>query len=712
MYWGYEMNENHRIYRQGEKKKKGIPILIILILVAGLTITLSTSQTEMTVYVSTDGSGDFNCDGTDDQVEINEALKYVAENPEFTTVHLKGPKTYVISDSIFIGSNTVLEGDPTAVIKLKDKADWPLEKPLITQRDSSESQNITVRGFEIDGNHDGNKEKSRGKGYYNLIHFLNCENIRVYNMYMHDSHGDGLKVVKGSDIQFYNNTIYKLGHDALYIIYCSDIEAWNNKITCRTNSGLRIYNGNHVKFYNNIINSEGEGGAGIEIQKTGSSTAMDDIEIYNNLLYETNAAGIWITGYGSAYSKDSAKDMHIHNNRFYKTGINPGADWAGGIVLNGFYDTLIENNVFDGCYGAAIAHKQVDEEFSSPSSGYTTTARNNIIINTQSSPTAGEGYAFYNKLKDTHSFILQNNCLLNNAGGNYMHASSTSDTEANPELIDQLDKEGSSEIQNLPCAEAIESGPQNISYEIDDGIDREQDDGIDREQKEGLVSDVKKAISNILGSIKKIFSSFISGESDNEELNIALPSIISDNRLKEESSNMTLRETEYIDIGERPDSGKYRGYILFELNQLNKTDEIEKATLSLFWYYPEEARPKDTILEVYRPEKWCEEHISWDAREISTLWNNPGGDWYDKEGASQGNTPYAAITFKSSTLPDNRYYDVDVTELVREYASGKYENTGFLIKAREEDSNYIAFYSSEWQNKSQRPKLTIEYTSK
>ncbi len=695
------MNENNWIHRQGEKKNKGILILILIILVAGVTITLSTSQTEMTVYVSTDGSGDFNCDGTDDHIEINEALAYVAENPEFTTVHLKGPNTYLISDSIFVGSNTILEGDPTAVIKLKDKADWPLEKPLITQRDSSESQNITVKGFEIDGNHDGNREKSRGKGYHNLVHFLNCKNIRVYDMYMHDSHGDGLKVVKGSDIQFYNNTVYKVGHDALYIIYSSDIGAWNNKITCRTNSGLRVYNGNHVKFYNNIINSEGEGGAGIEIQKTGSSTVMDDIEIYNNLLYETNAAGIWITGYGPAYSKDSAKDVYIHNNRFYKTGINPGAAWAGGVVLNGFYNTLIEDNVFDGCYGAAIAHKQVDEEFSSPGSDYTTTARNNIIINTRSSPTAGEGYAFYNQLEDSHSFILQNNCLLNNAGGNYMHAESTSDREATPELIEQLNKDDPSEIQDLPCAEAIKSGPQNISYEIDDGIDIGQ--------KKGLIYEIKRTISEIIRSIKKIFLSFISGESDNEELEIVLPLVISDNRLKEENPDSTLRDTEYIDVGESPDGGKYRGVILFELGQLNKTNKIEKATLSLFWYYPEESRKEDTILELYRPEKWCEEHISWGAREINTPWKNPGGDWYDKNGVSQGSTPYSTITFKGSSFPDNRYYELDVTELVKEYISGKYENTGFLIKTRAEDSDYIAFYSSEWQNKNQMPRLSIEY---
>lgn len=695
------MNENHWTDRQREKKKKGILVLTLVVIIANLTIALSMAQAETTIYVNTNGSGDFNCDGIDDQIEINEALAYVAENPEFTTVHLKGPNTYVISDSIFIGSNTILEGDSTAVIKLEDKAGWPLEKPLITQIESSESQNITVRGFEIDGNHNGNKEKGRGKGYYNLIHFLNCENIKVYNMYMHDSHGDGLKVVKGSNIQFYNNTVYKLGHDALYIIYCSNIQAWNNKITCRTNSGLRVYNGNHVKFYNNIIGSEGEGGAGIEIQKAGSSTVMDDIEIFYNLLYETNAAGIWITGYGSEYSKDSAKNVYIHNNKFYKTGINPSSNWAGGIVLNGFYDTLIENNLFDGCYGAAIAHKQVDSEFLSPGSGYTTTARNNIIINTQSSPTAGEGYAFYNKLKDTHKFVLQKNCLSNNAGGNYMYASSTSDTELDPELIKQLDnKNASSVVNNLPCAEALKVGPQELPYEIDDG-------GLTGQK--GLGSEIKRAISEIVRFIKRILLSFTSEESDSEELKIILPSVVSDNRLKEESSNTIFRETEYIDVGERSDSGRYRTVILFDLSQLNETDEIEKATLSLFWHYPEEARPEDTVLEVYRPVKWCEKHVSWDARETGDSWNNSGGDWYDKNGTSQGKIPYATITVNGSTLPDYSYCDMDVTQLVQEYISGKYENTGFLIKSRTEEDNYIAFYSSEWKNESQRPKLTIEY---
>jgi Disaggregatase related len=453
------MNGKTTDHRRGNRKKIVIAGMILISIIAIVIFFQSAKPSDKIVYVTTNGSGDFNCDGIDDQVEINKALAYVVENPEYKNVYLRGPGTYVISNSIFIGSNTVLEGDSTAVIKLKDKAGWKVEKPLIMQMDSAGNHNITIQGFGIDGNHDNNSDKSNGQGYYNLIYFVNSDNIQVHDMYMHNSHGDGLKVSKGSNIQFYNNRVYKLGHDALYVIYSSNVEAWNNNITCRTNSGLRIYNTNHVKFHNNIINSEGEGGAGIEVQQSDSSTIMDDIEIYNNLLNETNACGIWITGYGSEYSKDSAKDVHIHHNKFYKTGTDLGADWAGGIVLNGFQNTLIEDNFFDGCYGAAIAHKEVTSEFSAPGSGYTTVVKDNIIINTQPSPAAGKGYAIYNKLKKTHSFILENNCLSNNSGGNYLYANSTSDVKVEPGFVEQVSKNESMK-KDFPWSEALSAGSQ------------------------------------------------------------------------------------------------------------------------------------------------------------------------------------------------------------------------------------------------------------
>lgn len=104
-------NEWERSGKYMEKQEKmGVCITVFILLVVTTTTALSITLPEETVYVAGDGRGDYNCNGTDDQIEINEALAYVAENPEFTTVHLKGPNTYVISDSILIGSNVTFQG--------------------------------------------------------------------------------------------------------------------------------------------------------------------------------------------------------------------------------------------------------------------------------------------------------------------------------------------------------------------------------------------------------------------------------------------------------------------------------------------------------------------------------------------------------------------------------------------------------------------------
>lgn len=165
-----------------------------------------------TVYVTGNSSGDFKCDGKDDQVQINQALKFVAENSKsgYTTVHLKGPFTYVIDDTLLIGSNTTLEGDSTAVLKLVDHADWPTMKPLIQQMSNFGNDNITIRGFEINGNYPGNPEITLSKGYYNFVHFNYCINVKVYNMYMHDGAGDGLRINEGKNVQFYNIGLTRL----------------------------------------------------------------------------------------------------------------------------------------------------------------------------------------------------------------------------------------------------------------------------------------------------------------------------------------------------------------------------------------------------------------------------------------------------------------------------------------------------------------------
>ncbi len=428
------------------KLELGILLLVGFLLLASIPTALCATSSS-TVYVAGSGTGTYKCDGKDDQVQINQALKLVASNSKYTTVYLKGPFTYVIDDTLLIGSNTILEGDSNAVIKLANNAGWTTTKPLIQQMSSSGNSNIIVRGFEVNGNRDGNSKVSLGKGYYNIMYFTNCNNIQVYNMYMHDGLGDGLRTNNCKNIQFYNNKIYKLGHDGLFAIRSQNVQAWKNTITCRTNSGLRIWNSNHVRLYSNVIDSFYDwsaGGPGIQIEKGGTGAGtMDDISIYDNIIHNTYGPGIWLFNYDTtSATKDLGKNVHISHNVFYSTGTNPSITWVGGIITSGFHDTLVENNVFDGAYHAAIAN--LYPESYSPSysskSGYTTIVRNNIIVNTlkrKKSP-SGTGYGVINYLASkNHKLALQYNCLYKNAAGNYKVCTSTTDIYVNPLFADQ-----------------------------------------------------------------------------------------------------------------------------------------------------------------------------------------------------------------------------------------------------------------------------------
>lgn len=399
------------------------------------------------VYVSGNGSGDFNCDGVDDHVQINQALSFVASNPSYTTVYLKGPFRYVINDTLMLSNNIILEGDSTAVLTIIDNNSWPSQKPMISQSKAS-SGRIIIRGFEIDGNYKGNTHKLRGKGFHNFVHIYYAD-VEIYNMYLHDSHGDGLKVKYSNNVKFHDNRIYKLGHDSLFAIQCQNVEAWNNNVRTMTNSALRAWNSNHIKFYNNEIYTQYEpdaGGPGIQVQyiREDKAQPMNDIEIYNNNIHDTYGPGIWLIALGKPYTKDEAKNVHIHHNIFARCGTHPSYDWLGGIVTSGFYDTLIENNVFDGNYHAAVAYiyptppRFSGLEPNGTSGKYTTIMRNNIIVNTikRKYLPEGTGAGVMDYYPETHTFILDNNCLYNNVGGNYVNATSNSTLNANPLFAD------------------------------------------------------------------------------------------------------------------------------------------------------------------------------------------------------------------------------------------------------------------------------------
>ena len=699
---------------------------MICLILTTVPAALGSSNSKI-VYVAGDGSGDYSCDGKDDHIEINQALSFVAENPEYTTVYLKGPFTYNIDDTLLIGSNTRLEGDSSTKIKLASRAGWTAWKPIIKERNSG-AHDITIRGFTLDGNREGNKEVKKGKGYYNLIHLSNCQNINVHSMHLINSHGYGLKTDDCSNVKFYDNEIYLLDHEAFYASSCSGIEAYDNKVTCKTNSALKLYNTNKANLHDNIITSEGSYGSGIEIQKYGTP-AMNEINVYNNIIYKIPDAAIWIFGSGS-YPSSSAK-VYIHHNQIYDTGTKFHNETAGGIISDGF-NGIIENNVIDGVYGDGIAQKNIYTSCPS-SSGYMLILKNNIISYTKN------GSGVQNSLIDTHSFSLQNNCFYENEEGDYKDVQgSSSDINADPQYIDKKNRDyhlkstslavGMGAFANTMSGSKAKTFVSVNNPLLDNGSIQNETQEIQKEnfsvnnneliENPAEITDAASTTSitenqqftNRTILEDAVLSNATTGTED--ALSSAKSSQISDihdNRIKDSTPDTVYKEKEYIDIGGKG-SEKYRNLLTFDMSEFNNSTKIGSSTLSLYWYYPEGMeRPEDTIIEVYRPAtSWNPEYVTWNSRDINIPWTQPGGDWYDKKGVLQGDAPYATITLKGSDIADYRYYELDVTELVNEYVSGKYENTGFLIKTCYEGSDYVAFCSSDNLNKDQHPKLTIK----
>ena len=385
-------------------------LMLSVIMCFSLIITIQTVSciaSPPVIYVAGDNSGDFNCNATNAGSQINHALQFVASNPEYTTVYLKGPFTYMTNDTLLIGSDTTLTGDTSATIKLEDNANWDVSQPLVSA--NSSTHDIRIYGFTIDGNRNNNINVNSGQGYYNIFSFSNSQNIDIYNMCLANNHGDGLYTNKCTNIKFYSNRVYLLGHDGIYICYSTFIESYNNLLICRTNSGLRIYNSNHVSFHDNTITSQGSGGAGIEIQKEGTRNVMNDIEIYNNIIHDTLYAGIWIFGSGSYLPADTY--IHVFNNCIYSTGTKQSSSLVGGILSDGF-NGLIENNIINATYGSGISQANI-YSFLPQGSGFVLTLKNNTITNTRN------GYGINDALPGTHSFVLQSNYLNNNSPGDY-----------------------------------------------------------------------------------------------------------------------------------------------------------------------------------------------------------------------------------------------------------------------------------------------------
>jgi hypothetical protein len=420
-------------------KKKYYIRFILLATLFTLLSTLIQAQTPPVIYIAADGSGDFNCDGISDQVEINRALDSVASDPAFTTVYLKGASTYIIDEPVIISNNTIFTGDSTATIKLKDSVAWWTHcKPVIGQKNAVEWSawgsegdsivNVEIHGFEISG---GIQLEPSGDTYIPLIHFYNPKNVKIHDMYLHDSYWDIVRLTSPDTTTYinsevYNNLIRYSGHEGICFVGVNHFKAYQNRIfSTRTNCGIRAKGTDTLWIYDNIIGNslanESSGYVGILLEN--STVSLGFAEIYNNIIYGKNG-GIHLGGNVGTYPTGTRKNVHVHHNKIYKTNDGETSDgfiMDGGIKINGYTNTIIEHNIIESGSSDGIVY----EGSSGGGSGYQTIVRNNIIYN-------NKGYGINNKETSVHTFIADHNLVYNNTLGNYNNTSPTNDINDDP----------------------------------------------------------------------------------------------------------------------------------------------------------------------------------------------------------------------------------------------------------------------------------------
>ena len=269
------------------KRQLGILFLVTCLNLTTVPPVLGGEYSKV-VTVAGDGSGDYNCDGKGDHVQINQALDYAANHPG-TTVHLKGPFTYVIGDSLLIGSNTILEGESGVTIKLApglpiwggSGSEISDAKAMLMIRGNS-ATDVTIRSLTVDGSQSDYYPKVRlGTSCYNMATLVGVNGLTIKNVTFKNGCNDAILTTKSSNIVIDSITVNYCGHAGVYAFDVKKITVKNCKFINRSNSSTRFDTVTNGVFANNDCTSKGFGYAGLQLEEK-----IKNIDVYGNRFHD------------------------------------------------------------------------------------------------------------------------------------------------------------------------------------------------------------------------------------------------------------------------------------------------------------------------------------------------------------------------------------------------------------------------------------------
>ena len=225
--------------------------------------------------------------GAGAEQQINERLKAGG------TVYLS-TGVYEIEGPVIVGSNTILTGDPDAIIKVSStSSQWFTGSTGIISCAES-VKNVEIYGFQINGNlgalpasfantqgHDKDAERCiilhGNSGDY-------AENIRIHDMKLYDSFSDGMYIYYAKNVKVYNNFISNCQHEGIFWSVVVGGEMFNNKVAGITSDCARLDNNIGCRVFDNIFFSyDGtnlnsaypHGENGLQVGNAGSSHGYD-----------------------------------------------------------------------------------------------------------------------------------------------------------------------------------------------------------------------------------------------------------------------------------------------------------------------------------------------------------------------------------------------------------------------------------------------------
>ncbi len=153
--------------------------------------------------------------------------------------------------------------------------------------------------------------------------------------------------------------------------------------------------------------------------------------------------------------------------------------------------------------------------------------------------------------------------------------------------------------------------------------------------------------------------------------------------------------------------GAYHTLLSFDISDLDLPEgaEVLSATLGLYACWADREPPLPLLVEVYgvlRP--WVDVQATWNEAQSGQAWAGPGcaGAGTDREVYPVTSQTIAGI---------NRWHNLDVTSLVRDWVEVARDNQGLLLAASPSSALVTYnFRSGDWREEGERPRLVVTYT--